>query len=125
MSGQRMAMPVGTERKDRGVRVSCSFLAVLTRRRSTRRSSSLHQLPYRSVATRNFCRSRAWTPGDGGLSTYICQWAGASHTDQSQAYKTLNRLQSIVFPVAYNTNENLLVCAPTGAVRLSLLRESC
>ena len=37
-----------------------------------------------------------------------------------QAYKTLNRLQSIVFPVAYNTNENMLVCAPTGAVCLAL-----
>ncbi|GAA5881164.1 hypothetical protein JCM3774_003993 [Rhodotorula dairenensis] len=31
------------------------------------------------------------------------------------AYKTLNRLQSIVFPVAYASNENMLVCAPTGA----------
>ena len=29
--------------------------------------------------------------------------------------KTLNRLQSIVCPAAYTTNENLLVCAPTGA----------
>lgn len=37
-----------------------------------------------------------------------------------QAYKTLNRLQSIVFPVAYKTNENMLVCAPTGAVRPTL-----
>jgi len=27
----------------------------------------------------------------------------------------LNRIQSIVFDAAYNTNENLLVCAPTGA----------
>ena len=32
-----------------------------------------------------------------------------------QAYKSLNRLQSIVFPIAYQTNENMLVCAPTGA----------
>ncbi|GAA5928999.1 hypothetical protein JCM3775_006708 [Rhodotorula graminis] len=31
------------------------------------------------------------------------------------AYKTLNRLQSIVFPVGYKSNENMLVCAPTGA----------
>ncbi|GAA5829196.1 hypothetical protein JCM11251_004156 [Rhodosporidiobolus azoricus] len=31
------------------------------------------------------------------------------------AYKTLNRLQSIVFPVANKSNENMLVCAPTGA----------
>ncbi|XP_020291198.1 activating signal cointegrator 1 complex subunit 3 isoform X2 [Pseudomyrmex gracilis] len=29
--------------------------------------------------------------------------------------KSLNRIQSIVFNVAYNTNENLLICAPTGA----------
>lgn len=34
-----------------------------------------------------------------------------------KAYESLNRLQSIVFPVAYHTNENMLVCAPTGAVR--------
>ncbi|KZC07318.1 Activating signal cointegrator 1 complex subunit 3 [Dufourea novaeangliae] len=27
----------------------------------------------------------------------------------------LNRIQSIVFDVAYHTNENLLICAPTGA----------
>lgn len=30
-------------------------------------------------------------------------------------YKTLNKMQSLVYPVAYNTNENMLVCAPTGA----------
>ncbi|KAG7193183.1 uncharacterized protein KQ657_000940 [Scheffersomyces spartinae] len=30
-------------------------------------------------------------------------------------YSTLNMMQSIVFPVAYETNENMLVCAPTGA----------
>ena len=29
--------------------------------------------------------------------------------------KTLNRIQSIVFDKAYNSNENLLICAPTGA----------
>ncbi|CCK72395.1 RNA helicase KNAG_0K00270 [Huiozyma naganishii CBS 8797] len=30
-------------------------------------------------------------------------------------YETLNQIQSLVFPVAYNTNENMLICAPTGA----------
>lgn len=30
-------------------------------------------------------------------------------------YKKLNKVQSLVYPVAYNTNENMLVCAPTGA----------
>lgn len=28
---------------------------------------------------------------------------------------SLNRIQSVVFNAAYNTNENLLICAPTGA----------
>ncbi|CCH41658.1 U5 small nuclear ribonucleoprotein [Wickerhamomyces ciferrii] len=32
-----------------------------------------------------------------------------------KGYSTLNRMQSLVYPVAYNTNENMLVCAPTGA----------
>nr|GAT54051.1 predicted protein [Mycena chlorophos] len=30
-------------------------------------------------------------------------------------YTTLNRIQSIVYPTAYKSNENMLVCAPTGA----------
>ncbi|KND03788.1 uncharacterized protein SPPG_01244 [Spizellomyces punctatus DAOM BR117] len=32
-----------------------------------------------------------------------------------KGYTSLNRVQSIVFPIAYGTNENMLVCAPTGA----------
>ncbi|KAF9306760.1 hypothetical protein BGZ74_003618 [Mortierella antarctica] len=32
-----------------------------------------------------------------------------------KAYTSLNRIQSIVYPVAYGTNENILMCAPTGA----------
>lgn len=30
-------------------------------------------------------------------------------------YKTLNRMQSLVYPVAYKSSENMLICAPTGA----------
>lgn len=30
-------------------------------------------------------------------------------------FKNLNRIQSQLFPTAFNTDENLLVCAPTGA----------
>ncbi|KAG8747501.1 hypothetical protein FRC10_000637 [Ceratobasidium sp. 414] len=42
-------------------------------------------------------------------------------------YKSLNRIQSIVYPTAYTTSENMLVCAPTGAGKtdvamLSILR---
>jgi activating signal cointegrator complex subunit 3 len=34
--------------------------------------------------------------------------------------KTLNRIQSIVFEEAYNTNGNLLICAPTGAGKTNI-----
>ncbi|TDL29712.1 Sec63-domain-containing protein [Rickenella mellea] len=30
-------------------------------------------------------------------------------------YSSLNRIQSIVYSTAYSTNENMLICAPTGA----------
>ncbi|EFX02787.1 dead deah box DNA helicase [Grosmannia clavigera kw1407] len=32
-----------------------------------------------------------------------------------KGYRTLNRMQSLVYPVAYQTSENMLICAPTGA----------
>lgn len=43
-------------------------------------------------------------------------------------YTSLNRIQSRIYPVAFNSNENLLVCAPTGAGKtniamISVLRE--
>lgn len=39
-----------------------------------------------------------------------------------RGYKTLNRMQSLVYPVAYKTSENMLICAPTGAVSILSLR---
>lgn len=33
-----------------------------------------------------------------------------------KGYQSLNRMQSLVYPVAYKTSENMLICAPTGAV---------
>ncbi|RMZ83373.1 hypothetical protein DV737_g1644, partial [Chaetothyriales sp. CBS 132003] len=32
-----------------------------------------------------------------------------------QGYQSLNRMQSLLYPVAYRTAENMLICAPTGA----------
>lgn len=32
-----------------------------------------------------------------------------------KGYKTLNRMQSLLYSVAYHTSENMLICAPTGA----------
>ncbi|XP_072409240.1 activating signal cointegrator 1 complex subunit 3 [Chiloscyllium punctatum] len=34
--------------------------------------------------------------------------------------KQLNRIQSLVFETAYNTNENMLICAPTGAGKTNI-----
>lgn len=36
-------------------------------------------------------------------------------------YKSLNRMQSLVYPVAYKTSENMLICAPTGAVSIRVI----
>lgn len=30
-------------------------------------------------------------------------------------YNSFNKVQTVIFPTAYNSNENILVCAPTGA----------
>ena len=37
-----------------------------------------------------------------------------------KGYKELNRIQSRIFETAYNSNENLLVCAPTGAGKTNI-----
>ncbi|XP_024368754.1 DExH-box ATP-dependent RNA helicase DExH14 isoform X1 [Physcomitrium patens] len=37
-----------------------------------------------------------------------------------EGYKTLNRIQSRIFPTAFNSNENILVCAPTGAGKTNI-----
>ena len=34
--------------------------------------------------------------------------------------RCLNRIQSVVFDAAYKTNENLLICAPTGAGKTNI-----
>lgn len=43
-------------------------------------------------------------------------WAQAAFP----GYKTLNRIQSRIFTTAYYSNENLLVCAPTGAGKTNI-----
>jgi activating signal cointegrator complex subunit 3 len=37
-----------------------------------------------------------------------------------KGYKALNRVQSFVYESAYTTNENLLICAPTGAGKTNI-----
>lgn len=45
-----------------------------------------------------------------------------------QGFSTLNRIQSEIYPTAYKSNCNILVCAPTGAGKtniamITILRE--
>ncbi len=47
-----------------------------------------------------------------------------------KGYESLNRMQSLVYPVAYKTSENMLICAPTGAGKtdaamLTILQTIC
>lgn len=86
IQGVKMALPQGFERKD------------------DKRAEEIH-IPPTSKAI----------PGDIGKNLipissldYIGQMA-------FQGMKSLNRIQSVVFDTAYRTNENMLVCAPTGA----------
>eukprot|EP00955_Chlamydomonas_euryale_P107507 365775-Chlamydomonas_euryale.AAC.10 len=44
------------------------------------------------------------------------QWAQPAFA----GYKALNRIQSKIFPSAFGSNENLLVCAPTGAGKTNI-----
>lgn len=37
-----------------------------------------------------------------------------------EGYKSLNRIQSRIFETAYHSNENILVCAPTGAGKTNI-----
>ena len=52
------------------------------------------------------------------MVTTILDWVSSLDMVGRTAFantKSLNRIQSIVCDAAYRTNENLLVCAPTGA----------
>lgn len=58
---------------------------------------------------------RKGTPGPGEKLVKITDLDGLCR-NTFKGYKTLNRMQSLAYPVAYKTNENMLICAPTGAV---------
>ncbi|KAM0749869.1 Sec63-domain-containing protein [Meredithblackwellia eburnea MCA 4105] len=83
--GQRMTLPIGTMREERGEYEEITIPAP-------------KPVPFRfNEAPVPIREMDEW-----GQRTF-------------HAYKSLNRLQSIVYPIAYKTNENMLVCAPTGA----------
>ncbi|SCV72482.1 BQ2448_4019 [Microbotryum intermedium] len=85
LGGQKLILPVGTTRDDRGEYEEIMIPAP-------------NPVPFRfNENPVPISAMDAW-----GKRTF-------------HAYTSLNRLQSIVYPVAYGTNENMLVCAPTGA----------
>ncbi len=63
---------------------------------------------------------RTGTLGPGQKLVQISDLDGLCRRTFS-GYKALNRMQSLVYPVAYKTSENMLICAPTGAVSNELL----
>eukprot|EP00798_Chlamydomonas_sp_ICE-L_P004885 gene4887-34650_t len=63
-------------------------------------------------------RPKAPPPAEGELVmiSELEEWAQLAF----KGYKSLNRIQSRIFNAAYNSNENLLVCAPTGAGKTNI-----
>ncbi|KAJ6188039.1 hypothetical protein N7519_002947 [Penicillium mononematosum] len=58
--------------------------------------------------------SKVGTLGKGRKLVEIAEMDGLCR-GTFKGYKTLNRMQSLLYDVAYKTNENMLICAPTGA----------
>ncbi|KAG6039095.1 hypothetical protein E4U41_003292 [Claviceps citrina] len=57
---------------------------------------------------------RKGVPGPGEKLVKISDLDGLCR-NTFRGYKTLNRMQSLVYPVGYKMSENMLICAPTGA----------
>lgn len=79
---------------------------------TTRHHDSYYEevvIPYPKVATRGKAAKAMQVPliQISSLDT-ICQGTFSK-------YQTLNRMQTLVYNIAYETVENMLVCAPTGA----------
>ena len=58
--------------------------------------------------------AKVGTLSAGGELVHILEMDGLCRKT-FKGYNSLNRMQSLVYPVAYKTNENMLICAPTGA----------
>lgn len=85
-NGQKFALPMGTERRQTEL-----YDEILIPIQQKKRLRNLNEVPVMISDLDALCQG-----------TF-------------KGYSSLNRMQSLVYPVAYNTNENMLVCAPTGA----------
>ena len=85
VAGRRFALPVGSTRDDKPRYEEYSIPA-----------------------------ARVGTLGAGQKLVRISDMDGLCQRTFS-GYISLNRMQSLLYPVAYTTSENMLICAPTGA----------
>lgn len=84
-AGRKYALPVGSSRKDH-------------------EKYEEYSIPAAKVGTLGFGQKLVQISDMDGL----CQRT-------FRGYQSLNRMQSLLYPVAYKTSENMLICAPTGA----------
>jgi len=92
LSGQKLALPVGFERYDKK-KWEEIFIPP--------QSKADLKLPS------NFAKIDVNSMDDLGKTVFA-------------GFKTLNKIQSIVYQTAFNTNNNLLICAPTGAGKTNI-----
>jgi antiviral helicase SLH1 len=85
-NGQKFALPMGTERRQKEL-----YDEIVIPTQEKKRLKKVNEVP---VMIKDL--------------DFLCHGT-------FKGYRQLNRMQSLVYPVAYNTNENMLVCAPTGA----------
>lgn len=76
-------------------------------------AGSVHQ-QYDKYEEYSIPAARTGTLGRGQALVRIDEMDGLCQKT-FRGYQTLNRMQSLVYPVAYRTSENMLICAPTGA----------
>ncbi len=104
--GRKYAVPQGSERKEHEVCFHISPLGLT----DTKQKYEEYSIP----------ASKVGTLGAGRKLVQVSEMDGLCKRT-FKGYKTLNRMQSLVYPVAYETSENMLICAPTGAVSLAPL----
>lgn len=84
-AGRKYALPVGSVRTDH-------------------KDYEEYSIPAAKVGTLGACQKLVSVQSMDGL----CQ-------KTFKGYQSLNRMQSLLYSVAYKTSENMLICAPTGA----------
>lgn len=108
MSGQNQ-YPHVYKKPDVGNVIAITGKLYLLPKGTTRSSFPTYEeliIPYPENISTNYIRDSQLIKVD--QLDFLC-------TGTFKNYTTLNKMQSLVYPVAYNTNENMLVCAPTGA----------